>query len=438
MSRRIGIAIVIVTALAIFVFAAPLAYAVARLYQDQEVIQLEREATEASLSLVGKRIDGSAPITMPTVGHHRSLATYTADGQNIGGNGPRTADSSVMQALNGEVSENHDGGVLEVSVPVINNEHVVGIVRAASPDSAVRQRTRATWFVMSLIGAAALLLAAGVGALVARRLARPIREITKIADRLGEGDFSERAQRAGIPEVDQVADTLNATATRLDEVLSRERAFSADASHQLRTPLTGLRLQIEGALVDEASDYSAVLTESLTEIDRLEATIDDLLALARDARPPTQRLDVDELFNETYAAWRTAAQKQHRALQLKTEFQLPDVHASARAVRQAINVVVDNALKHGAGTVTLHARGSGGGLIIDVSDEGRNRIENATAIFDRRSESASGHGIGLALARSLVEAEGGRLVLRSPGPNTTFSIVFPAYKAAPAVSTSSL
>ena len=150
-------------------------------------------------------------------------------------------------------------------------------------------RTRDAILLMIGIG----VLAVGISALIAmyqsRRLARPVDRLAEAAARLGEGDFSARAEPSGIAEVDAVSDTLGSTAARLDRMLQRERAFSEDASHQLRTPLTGLRVNLEAARLTPAV-RDDLLDAALSEVDRLERTIDDLLALAaRTARDRGRR-----------------------------------------------------------------------------------------------------------------------------------------------------
>jgi signal transduction histidine kinase len=262
----------------------------------------------------------------------------------------------------------------------------------------------------------------------ARKLAQPLEELSVAARRLGDGDFSVRTSAAGVPEIDSVGAALNSTAGRLDDMLARERAFSADASHQLRTPLTGLRLRLEAALDTPGQDLRQAIDSAIGSTDRLEQTIEELIALARDTRRiDTTPLDLPGLLDEIKNGWHDRLAGQERELRMAIDPQAPTAHASTSAVRQVLTVLLDNAATHGSGTVTVTIRDAADALAFDVSDEGGGIVTPEPELFTRRSGSAGGHGIGLALARSLAEAEGGRLRLTRPAP-PTFTLLVPAQR----------
>jgi signal transduction histidine kinase len=278
---------------------------------------------------------------------------------------------------------------------------------------------------MGVLAALAVAATWLVGRWQARRLARPLEELAVAARRLGDGDFSVRIGQGGVPEIDAVGSALNGTARRLDDLLARERAFSADASHQLRTPLAGLRLRLEAALERPDGDLRSAIGGSLVDADRLEAIIEELLTLARAERlDQSDPLDLVALLDELCAQWSGRLALQGRDLTVTADRGVPAPRASAAAVRQVLAVLVDNATMHGRGTVALTVRETGDAVAIDVADEGPGVWEPENVLFARRSETAEAHGIGLALARRLAEAEKGRLKLTRPSP-PVFTLLLP-------------
>jgi signal transduction histidine kinase len=221
----------------------------------------------------------------------------------------------------------------------------------------------------------------------------------------------------GVPEFDLLGDTLASSSVRVAEVLARERAFTADVSHQLRTPLTGLRLLLE-------SEPTAVTPRALAEVDRLQDTVEQLLALSRDRPTGDIEIDLAEPVEAAQHRWAPAAIARGRRLEVVVDPLAGRVRASATAVGQIIDVLLDNALTHGAGTVRLTCRHTPGGAVVDVRDDDGPGvpITESEQIFQRRH--GTGHGIGLALARSLAEADGGRLLLTGHRP-ATFSLIIP-------------
>jgi signal transduction histidine kinase len=210
----------------------------------------------------------------------------------------------------------------------------------------------------------------------------------------------------------------------MGDLLARERAFSADASHQLRTPLTGLRLGLEAALESPGQDLRAAVTAAITATDRLERTIDDLLTLARDTTRTAEPLRLADLVGELHADWHGLLANTGRPLRITVPSHPPVAVAATAAVRQILTVLLDNATRHGNGAVTVTVRDISEALAIDISDEGPGITGPPEQLFSRRSPRTDGHGIGLALARSLAEAEGGRLTLTRSAP-PTFTLLLP-------------
>jgi signal transduction histidine kinase len=331
--------------------------------------------------------------------------------------------------LDSEPGVDHDRGDLVVAVPVTHDGDLIGVVRVVAAESATRQ-VMLTWSGMAglavLVGAAVWLIARRQ----ARRLALPLEQLCVTARRLGDGDFSVRTRPDDIPEIDAVGTALNTTAARLDELVARERAFSADASHQLRTPLAGLRLRLEAALDRPDGDLREAVRLSLADADRLEQTIDDLLRLARDTLGASvQAIDPRVLLAEIHREWQPRLDRENRTVEVQCDAGTPCPLASVAAVRQVLHVLLDNAVQHGTGTVTISIRESTDAVAIDVCDQGPGIEVSERELFARRGIPADGHGIGLALARRLAEAEGGRLHLTRPAP-PTFTLLLPTSSGA--------
>jgi signal transduction histidine kinase len=428
---RILLWMVLVTAVGVGVFAVPLAFTLSDLHREEKVVRLERSASEASSEVptdFPKR-----PVRFDLVQEEAQvIGLYGRDGRRISGAGPRHADSIVRDALRGEVRDRDIGSRLVVAQPVTRGEKVVGAVRASAPLSVVTDRTRTAFIRMAIAASAAIGIAGLVALWQSRRLARPVARLAETASALGDGDFTVREERSGVPEVDSVSHALGVTAERLDRMLQRERAFSADASHQLRTPLTSLRVTLEAAELDPNGDQAAAIGTALDEVDRLDRTIDDLVALAREIPIDDLHTDLRRVLREFADDWRGRRSEPGRTLEVRVPDDLPEVRISDRALRQILEVLVDNAFRHGAGQITVEARGARPGAVVAVTDAGPGIAGDPDRIFDRRVSNSGRSGIGLALARSLAEAEGGRLVLSESGPPaTTFSVYLPGASPPP-------
>ncbi|MGH3972677.1 MAG: sensor histidine kinase [Pseudonocardiaceae bacterium] len=424
-TRIVGLA-VLAAVLAIGLFGLPLAAGVLKYLLSDERTALLRTADAAAVAVTADVLRGNMPTDLPDPEGETRLAVYVDRGLRILGTGPQGGDAMVHSALHGEIDTGDLAGDLVVAVPVTHDSDVIGAVRAASPRSAVYQQVAVVWAAMLGLAALAILMVWLVARRQARRLAGPLEDLSDAARRLGDGDFSVRTEPVDIPEIDSVGTALNSTAGRLDDMLARERAFSADASHQLRTPLTGLRLRLEAALDRPGQDLRHAITAGIDAADRLEQTIEELLALARDTpRSNSAPLDLPGLLDEIERGWHDRLAAQDRELRVAVDAAAPVSLVSTAAVRQVLTVLLDNAATHGSGTVSVAVRNAADALAIDVSDEGIGITAPEPELFTRRSRLADGHGIGLALARSLAEAEGGRLRLTRPAP-PTFTLLVPA------------
>jgi signal transduction histidine kinase len=411
--RRLVISIAAVAAIAVALFALPLAVALQRAYQDEDLLRLQRDAVAAT-----RRIDipsgGRDTVEVPR--SSAALAVYDRAGRRLGGLGPPVADAVVLRAIRtSRPADTRNGDHLVVAVPLLVGERVAGAVRAARDAAGARSDTRRAWLLLAAVGGGLILLAVVAAFVLGRRLAAPLERLAGAARLLGEGNFSVRAPHSSIAEVDAVGRALDTTAARLGDLIARERAFSADASHQLRTPLAALRLELE-ALELRAGD-TPELGAALVQVERLQATVDALLAVARDAPRRDTVADVTALADEAQTQWRAALAADGRPLRVAAVGGRALARVSPQVVREILDVLLDNAHRHGAGPVTITVRRTAGSIALDVADDGPGFGPDPEAAFARRvSGGGEGHGIGLALARSLAHAEGGRLDVTQPGP----------------------
>lgn len=283
---------------------------------------------------------------------------------------------------------------------------------------------------LMIVGVAVLAVGVAVvlGLLYARRLSRPLEELATAADRLGSGDSSPLGRRYGIHELDRVAEGLDSSAQRINDLLSAEREFAVDASHQLRTPLTALSMRLEEMIA--AADYPDVVREegaaALAQTERLTDVVGQLLGRARRSATGVPTVaSVDDIIGQQVLEWEPAFRRVGRRLTVTGEKGL-FAFATPGGASQVIATLLDNALVHGAGQVTLRTSRTRRSVVVEVRDEGSGvPADLAPRIFERSvTSSPNGTGLGLALARSIAAADGGQVVLVRPKP-AVFALFLP-------------
>lgn len=280
--------------------------------------------------------------------------------------------------------------------------------------------------VLTLIALGAAYVVAARGS---RRISAPLIYLAAEAEQLGSGQVRPRLRTSGIEEIDLVQAELVRSAERVAGRLAAERQFASDASHQLRTPLTSLSLRLEE--IELLAGDEELRTEAhacLEQVERLAGVVDDLLKVSRrSGGGTTEALHLAELFAQQREEWEPAFDAAGRRLELVDEVDLP-VLATPGSLSQVLATLIENSLRYGAGTTRVSVRSAQGGhgVFIDVSDEGEGVADDiAPYIFER---SVSGHGstgLGLALAKDLVEADGGKLELSARRP-PVFSVLLSA------------
>jgi signal transduction histidine kinase len=373
------------------------------------VVQAKRERSTAT-SRLEREADAVAAAVDDHLEAHRSLdaaalAHLVPSGHRVTIHVPGVVPTVVGPAIHGDALHVRSGATQRARVV------------ASAPMSELSERQHHVWLVVGALAAAGIVAAVLLALVQGRRLARPLEHLARTSSRLGTGDFSARAEHSRVPEIDAVAQALDASAVRIARLIGREREFSANVSHQLRTPMTGLRLRLEEvATLRDPELIGEEIERALEQTDRMERTISELLAASRGAGRDLRELALDELVRDHAAAWRQIFAKAGRRLTVLAPGRVAAI-ASAGAVGQALDVLLDNALRHGAGTVVVELEELPAEARISVRDEGRGIPEDARLeIFVRGSSLAGGTGVGLSLARALVEADGGQLTLASPQP----------------------
>ncbi|MFF4385663.1 ATP-binding protein [Streptomyces sp. NBC_00853] len=281
--------------------------------------------------------------------------------------------------------------------------------------------TREVGRTLAVVGAVALLAVVAAVLLAVRqanRLASPLTDLAETAERLGSGDPRPRHKRYGVPELDRVADVLDSSAERIGRMLTAERRLAADASHQLRTPLTALSMRLEEITVtDDLATVREEATIALTQVERLTDVVQRLLTNSRDPRTGSAvPFDLDEVVKQQVEEWRPAYRSAGRAI-VRSGRQGVRAVGTPGAVSQVLATLVENALMHGGGTVALRTRVIGNQAVLEVTDEGPGVPPDlGNRIFERAISGRNSTGIGLAVARDLAEADGGRLELLQTQP----------------------
>ncbi|MEZ5321361.1 MAG: HAMP domain-containing sensor histidine kinase [Microthrixaceae bacterium] len=401
MKRRLVVSFLGVTASVLILLAVPFGYLLRRTATDETSQQLDLQAQ--MLATIAGTVTTDAPIQAHRLDQYLppdSWATvHFPDGtrEDIG-------EQSEAPFLKGSGTDTTTGA----SVTLFTDA------------SQVRERVRTPLMVLGGLGVAGLLTTWLLAQAEARRLRQPISDLAAAASRLGSGDFSVTAPRSGIPELDSLATTLDASAARIAALVRAERSFASDAGHQLRSALTGLRLRLEEAALTEDAHAREEVAAAIGQADRLSTTIDDLLKLSRTGRAGVAtRFDLRGLVDGHVGDVAGTLRLRRRRIRV---IDGPPVYAVAAqgAVGQALDVMLWNAARHGRGDVTVALDVTEGWVELTVADEGSITTDRAEEIFVQ-TQRGGGHGIGLPLARRVVEAEGGRLDLVSLDP-TTFRV----------------
>lgn len=330
------------------------------------------------------------------------------------------------------------GDIVYVAVPVLSGARTVGVVRLTYSASTIDDRVSDKVRGILVVGLISLVAAALAATLIASTIVRPLRRLERATEQFAAGDLESRAATdEGPPEIRGLAGSFNSMTEKISNMMQRQRSFAGDASHQLRTPLTALRLQLERAAVNIDTNPVAArhdIEAAGEETERLQRLVEGLLMLARadQGTMEIETIDVAGIITERVAIWAPLADERGVSLVAGSVARIA-ARAVPGALEQVVDNYIDNALNAGdsGNEITISVAAEKGRATVHVTDRGPGMPEDQLQhAFDRfwRSSSAShdGSGLGLAIVRQLAEASGGEVGLANrPGGGLDASVRLP-------------
>lgn len=447
--------VMVVTALVLLVQTLPLAQYLRTVETDRLITGLERDAfvlagraEEALESLDAAELASVADAaqTYRAAGGGRVVITaadgtavVTSDDDESAVGGDYSTRPEIAQALGGTIATGSRYSttlaeqLVYVAVPVVSGERVLGAVRLTYPAGVIDEEVAERLRVIGIVALLTLVMAGIAGVVFSGTVTRPLRVLTAASERLAAGDLAARAENGrGAPELMQLSSTFNRMADRLSALIDEQRAFAADASHQLRTPLTALRLKLERAreLIDvDPAGASDRLAAAEQETDRLVTIVEGLLAVGRAGAPTVRPVPVDlaAAARSRVEQWEPLASESGVRLQVEGVQSIIAL-AIPTAVEQIIDNLVDNALAVSREGSTILLRVTDGDRpTVSVIDEGPGMSDDELArAFDRfwrGSTTTPGTGLGLAIVAELARASGAEVTLQRGEPRGLIATV---------------
>lgn len=391
---------------------------------DQE--QLEPIVTQASEQVAGRVIviDDEGVLRADSKGPAELGTFFATDGR------PELV-AALEGTPNSDIRDSRDlsEDIMATAMPIRDEDRIVGVVRITKSVQDVNDRVRNVTLGLLAIGLVALLAGLLLAFGLAGSLSRPLTRLAGVARRLGSGDLSARAEDvAGSNEIEDLGRSFDEMADRLERTVRAQREFVANASHQLRTPLTGMKLRIESAIAETGEeDARRQLEEAEREVDRLSDIVDRLLEMSRnieEGRP--MHVDVGEAVAAAVARWDERAQRLDATLLVRGDG--GDAQGDPSDLDQVLDNLIDNAISYAPGEVTIETGHADGRVFLAVQDRGPGIAEGDLArvterFYRGRGTPAGGSGLGLAIARDLIEKWGGSLdVTSSEGKGTRIEV----------------
>ncbi len=446
MKRRLLVSYLSITAFVLLVLAIPLGVSYSNSVERRLTSDLQHDAfslaTRSREPLTNGASAGQRRALQALAARYRETAggrvvIVDADGRSIADSDLRSpvgrdfsTRPEIDRALHGaEVSgtrssETLGGDLLYVALPIGSVDGIQGAVRITYPASVIDEQIQHIWWLLAATGGVVLGIVLLASQLLARSVTKPLHDLEDAAGALGSGDLGARAEvPRGPAELTLLAESFNITASRLEQLVGGQRAFIADASHQLRTPLAAMRLRLENMEADVHGAAAEDLDGALAEVSRLSRLVDGLLVLARAEQPssPTP-IAVDEVIEGRCGAWDAFAAEKHVRIAADVDGS-PAARVTPGRLEQVVDNLLNNALEVApeGSAVRVAACERGDWVELRVSDEGPGMSADERArAFDRFWQSGgarkggrpNGHfGLGLSIVRELVVGDGGDVAL---------------------------
>jgi signal transduction histidine kinase len=432
-------ALMAVTLLALLVQDIPLSNYMRQAEHDRIITSLERDAlllaSRAQHSLQSGTKADYAGITSIAKAYHsaggarviivdgRGIAVFTSDTDDSVVGSSYLSRPEIAKAMSGTIttgtrySQTLREELLYVAVPVLSGSTVYGAVRLTYPQQVITDTVNAQLGLLGLALLAAVVIAGFVGYILSTSIARALLRLRFVTERIADGALSDRAdERHGASELRSLARSFNVMADRLHLLIAQQRAFASDASHQLRTPLTALKLRLERARELASVDAEATalrLSAAEAEVDRLADIIEGLLLLSRieSSEAPRDVVDLAAIAAERVDSWRPLAEESGVVVQLHAPATAL-ASALATAPGQIIDNYIDNALAGAprGSTIDVTVAADASATTVSVLDQGPGLAEadrvRAFERFWRGDQAGPGSGLGLAIVAELARASG--------------------------------
>lgn len=459
MTRRLVLSYVLLAAFVLLIVELPLGLTYAARAQDRLLADVERDARVLA-GLVEERVESGDDAAVAVIAEQYAaqsdgrVVVTDADGTSVvdtdrPDDGPRDFSTrpEIVTALGGTQatgirrSDTLGEELAFVAVPISSGGVLDGVVRVSFPTEELREQVRDNWLRLGLLSLLVLAGAASLGWLVARWATGPVEQLETGARRLAGGDLTGRAEvDRGPPELQHLAVTFNDMAARLEVLVRSQRAFVADASHQLRTPLTALRLRIESledtALAEGADpELARADLEAIdTELERLGQLVEGLLALARsESTTATTTVDASSVAEDAVGRWRPLAEEHGVKLDLDTPGEVL-VRTVDGGLEQVLDNLLDNALvvaPRGT-TICVAVTEDGDDAVLSVRDHGpglspTERARATDRFWRAPGAPPGGTGLGLAIVSELTTVSGGTVTIDDPadGPGLVVRVHLP-------------